>query len=347
MTIPETSQPEPDKRPQRQGVYQILGRSLKLYARHWKPLTLTLLWPLGQVWLGIYASQILPLFFMRWMAPHFAYFPVPILGGILLITLLCVALMLRGTWQYLVYWASLCLNAWQVEEGQPINTRAAYLSMVQDKKLPYSVLIGTYFTLPLIVFLPFLVMLTLSLMLGQPLQELLLLVGILQSAVLSLVWLFSLILFSFTFQVAAFENGIPVHPGPTFRLSAKLALKRFWDTLVLQLIVFLITNCLIPQPIVLLASLTRISQPLDWLHLWILQETLGHSAQDLLTTSPLLAALLNPNGALFPELARALTAISIGSVVTMLLLPFGTLVFTLLYKNILRYDRSKKTILGI
>lgn len=274
--------------------------------------------------------------------------PAPLaLGGMVLIAALSITLIVRGTWQYLVYWASFCLNAWQAEEGQPIQIREAYQSIIQNKKRPYAILVGTYFALPLVALLPVLIMLVMGIFLGNQMQELLLIVGMLQSLVLSLAWLFSLILFSFVFQVAAFEKGIPASPGPTFMLSSKLALKRFWETLSLQLIVFLTANCLIPQPVVFIANLTRISAPLDWLHLWLIRETIGANAEEIALQSPLLGQMVNPHSQLVQEVAKALSAVAIGSTITLLLLPLGTLVFTLLYKDILRCDRSKNTLLGI
>lgn len=347
MTESEASQQEQHSRPQRRSCFFILGHSLKLYIRHWKAFTLTLLWPVGQILLGMYASQILTLLFTQWAQPFFATFPVPVLSGVLLIALGSVFLILRGTWQYLVYWASLSINAWEAEEDRPIDFKGAYQSIVQTKKLSYSVLVATYFSLPLLVLIPVFIMSAVGALLGQQMLELLFIVGMLQSFVLSLGWILSLILFSFVFQVAAFEKGIPVNPGPTFMLSAKLVLKRFWETLGLQLIVFLTTNFLIPQPIVLLANLTQLSKPLDWLHHWLIRQLLTGNSQDLVGQPSLIENLLQNNEHLAQLLAQTLTAFTIGGTLTLLLLPFGTIVFTLLYKDILRCDRSKKTLLSI
>lgn len=345
MTEAGTARPESHKPPQRRSCRAILGRSLTLYGRHWRRFTSALLWPVAQIMLGAYASQILPLFFLTIAAPYTFGFPWLVLGVVLVIAFLSMLLMLRGTWQYLVYWASLSENAWEAEEEQFIDFRMAYEGLLLQKRTAYTVLLCAYFGLPFIAVLPLLVLAPLGALLGQSMLELLLLLGVLQSLSLALIWVFSLILFSFVFQIAAFENGLPVNPGHVFTLSVKLVLKRFWSTVCLQIAVFLTANFLIPQPLVWLARITHISAPLDWLHGWLLRETLRGN-ESIWQNLPFLGGLMTDEQ-LTQLFIHALTDMTLATTITLLLLPFGTFVFTLLYKDILRCDRSKKTLLGV
>lgn len=344
MTEAGTVRQESHKPPQRRTFLAILGRSLMLYGRHWQRFTSVLLWPVAQILLGIYASQVLPLLFLNIAIPYASGFPWFLIGGVLILALLSMLLMLRGTWQYLIYWASLCENAWEAEEERFIDFRMAYEGLLLQKRTAYTVLLCAYFGLPFIALLPLLVLAPLGGLLGQSMLELLLVLGVLQSMILTVVWFFSLILFSFVFQIAAFENGLPVNPGHVFMLSAKLVLKRFWSTLFLQITVFLTTNLLIPHPLIWLARMTHLSAPLDWLHGWLLRETL-RGDESVLQSLPFIGGLMTDEQ-LSGVLIHSLTDMTLVSTVTLLLLPFGTFVFTLLYKDILRCDRSKKTFLG-
>lgn len=346
MTEPETRVSSAHQPPQRRGFGAILSRAFQLYFKNWRGFTGVLAWPVTQIFLGFYASQALSLWLMDATQPFALTHSGLIISGVLLIAFLSVCLICRGTWQYLVYWASLCLNVWEAEEENFIDYRTAYNTMLLEKRTGYAVLAGAYFSLPLITLLPVTLLSMLGSLLGPQMLDLLFLVGLLQSFILIAAWLFSLVPLSFVFQIAAFERGIPLNPLPTFTISLKLALKRFWTLFFMQILVFLITNALIPQPLVWLARLTHVSAPLDWLHGWILRETFTGS-EEIWQKLPLLGEFLTPDPTLIQIATQILSDLCLSTLITLLLLPLGTFVFTLLYKDILKCDRSKKTFLGI
>ncbi len=338
------------KRPQPQSTTQLLSQGTRLYLKHWQPFTKVLLWPILQIYLGIYVSQVLTLALIDWMNACCQPFVsenwwVP-LTAILLVLLASVSLIFRGSWQYLIYWASLCINTWEAMEGQFVDFQTAFNQFIWQKQTAYTMLIFTYFALPLVTLLPAILLGLLGLLIGPQMLELLLLVGIVQSTLLMVCWLISLVGLSFVFQISAFEKGIPIDPRHTFLYSVKLVLKRFGTTVKLQLLVYLLTNLIIPFPLVLVCRLLHLSQPLDALHLWILQKTLS-GTPDLWQQIPFVDFLPVPVTQLNSLLAQGLTDMALGILITLLLLPFGTILFTLLYKDILKCDRSKKTILGI
>jgi hypothetical protein len=341
---PETSQHGP---PQSRSAGAILGQSLKLYARQWKAFTGVLIWPIGQMILGVYGSQIINLWLLEQNQALAMRFPWAAIGLIIVVTLLCTGLILRGGWQFMLYWASLCLNAWEAENGQPLDFKKAYLSLAREKKGPYAILACTYFSLPILTFLPVIFLSLLGAFLGPNMLELLMLAGLVQSLLLGGLWVVSLIPLTFIFQIAAFENGLPTNPAHTFLLSCKLVLKQFWRTTSLQITVFLLTNILIPQPLVWLFRLFRLSAPLDQLHGWLIEQLmLGLDGEPAFKNLHLWENLLGEGFSWVQFLSQTLTDLGLSCTLTLLLLPVGTLAFTLLYKDILKCDRSKKTWLG-
>lgn len=349
MTNSEIQASEPHRGPQRQTSLQILSRALTLYKQHWRPFTRVLLAPVVEIFIGLYASLALSQGFINWLTACCQTLIADNLwlaiGSVLLIVLACLSLTVRGTWRYLIYWATLCENAWEADQGEYIDFERAREQFLLHKQTAYSILATTYFSLPIIALIPILLMTALGLFLGENLLQLLMVAGGLQSLILLTCWGFSLILLSFVFQVAAFEKGIPLNPSPTFILSVKLALKRFSTTMCLQAAVFLLTNVLAPLPIIWLGRLTTISTLLDWLHLQLFGEAI-RQCQTIMGGVPLLSDVVQGPG-FVTAMVQASTDLTLSFLITLLLLPFGTFAFTLLYKDILKCDRSKKTFLGI
>ncbi|WP_303673836.1 hypothetical protein [Vampirovibrio chlorellavorus] len=333
--------------PQGRSPGAILAHALSLYAKHWKAFTCALIGPVTQMVAGAYGSQGINLWLLDQNQVLAMRYPWTAIGLSIVITLLCTGLMLRGGWQYVLAWASLCLNAWEAENGQPLDFKKAYQSLSAAKKAPYAILACTYFSLPALAFLPFIFLALLGVFLGPSMLELLIIAGILQSLLLGALWVASLIPLTFTFQIAAFENGLPANPVHTFLLSSKFVLKQFWKTTCLQITVFLLTNILIPQPLIWLFRLFQLSAPLDQLHRWLIQQLMaGMGTEGDFNSLPLWKSLLGEDFSWVQRLSQTLTDLSLSCTLTLLLLPLGTLVFTLLYKDILKCDRSKKTWLG-
>ncbi|WP_373531251.1 hypothetical protein [Vampirovibrio sp.] len=332
--------------PHRLDCWAILGRAISLYSAHWQAFTRVLLWPVLQIGLGVYISQTLSLLVITISEPILHDYWWLILGGLLLMVGFGLFLMFRGAWQYAVYWASLCRNAWEADQGLPLDFKNAYQNIVREKKAGYLTLSGTYFSLPLLTFMPVLLFSLLGSMVGPSALEVLFLAGFLQSLLLMAVWLFSLVPLSFVFQIAAFEKGIPINPLPIFRLSLKLTLKRFWSVLSLQMLVFLMTNCLIPQPLIWLARFTHAITPLDWIHQQLIQ-TLLSGNPSLWREMPWPGGSMLSDPSITQMLVHTLSDLCLSTFITLLLLPLGTFIFTLLYKDILKCDRSKKTWVGI
>ncbi len=332
--------------PKRRNAWEILGHAMALYGAHWKAFTCVLIWPVGQMVLGTYGSQVINLWLLEYNQGLAMQYPSVAIVLAIFISLLFMGLILRGGWQFMLYWSSLCLNAWEAENGQPLDFKKAYQSLSEEKKAPYAILACTYFSLPALTFLPVILLTLLGAFLGPNMLELLLIAGLLQSMFLGAIWIFSLIPLTFIFQIAAFEKGLPSNPTHTFLLSCKLSLKQFWKTTFLQIAIFLLTNILIPQPLVWALRLSKLSAPLDQLHTWLIQQSMI-GTEATLNSLPMMGNILGEDFSWVQFLSQSMTDLCLSCTLTLLLLPLGTFVFTLLYKDILKCDRSKKTWLGV
>jgi hypothetical protein len=163
------------------------------------------------------------------------------------------------------------------------------------------------------------------------------LVGLGIPVLLLLVWSVLTIPMSLVFQVMVFQPTAGNNPVPILLESGRLVIQRLWTTLGLQLILFLATNYVLTMPVAFLGRLFHLVAPLDALHQWVLGLVLHN-----LTTQPdshlALQQWTSALPGLVPELARGWTDSTVMLIMTALLLPLGTFVFTLLYRDITQWD---------
>lgn len=333
----------------RLSLWRILQQTLAYYRQHGAAFTRVLLLPVAQMALASYGCVALVNGLVDYaitqqtdLVQNHLWLVLTLIG---LICLMALFFVIRGGWQYVVYWASLNRNALEAIEQKPIDFKAAYQAVSQQQKRPYQLLLAIYCALPLGASLPVLLTpLLIGLFSGMSelAGPLLLLVSCLLSGLLLSIWLVAAVFMSFIFQIAGLEP-LPGSPAATLLYSARLTLQRFWATLGLQVILLIVTNYLLNLPLALLLRLLHLSQPLDALNQWLIQSTL--EGAHISAKTDMQAQLLSLADSHVPELAASVTDAILMLLITALLLPLGTFAFTLLYRDILAHFKTDKTAL--
>lgn len=326
----------------------IIRRTMNLVRQGGWTMARALLMPVGLIVVGLYSSLALSLWMEQWLAqPAMIAFTqenkVLAILAILLPCLLGLSLFLRGGWQYMVYWASLCRNVRELCENRPMDIKTAYEAIAIHRRPVYVRWLSLLCMLPLIPLgsllgLPFLgsLMSPVTPMAGW----LLMLAGIFLGGVLGLGWLVAQWLLSYGFQAIALEAVEPTL-WPLCRQSARLTLQRPWLTIGLQAVLFLLSNYILTIPAAFLLRFTRILTPLDDLNGWLIHTIVGNFA-DVLSPgamSGLMDQLLVQMQVNQVSLAQGATDSIISMVTSLLLLPLGTIAFTLVYMGL----RGQKT----
>lgn len=339
-TEPTTGQPDTPLRANPLTLLSILKETIRLYKRAGLNFTRVLLPPVGLMALTFYGFTLLLTLINNQIIHHprlVQAHPLEFILLSLLLALVAIVLVLKGGWQYLVYWASLNRNAQEAIENRSPDFRGAYHHIAKEQGWPYKTLVAMYCALPLLACLPVLLAPILGGFAGAEHQwaaPVFMLGGIVFSGLLLLLWLLAAVFFTFIFQITAFE-GLSASPARAFLQSARLTLQRFGTTLALQVILLISTNYLLNYPMALLLRVLRLSQPLDQLHQWILMSYLD----GLEPTTPLQEQAMSLLQGHLPDLAAGLTDSLLMVLITALLLPLGTFAFTLLYRDIQQQAR--------
>ncbi len=312
---------------------QLLAETLRLYQRHGLAFTRRLLAPVALIYLGGYACLYFNFQVIDQMVARDPMFvnrhPVMAFGSVGLICLVTMGLFCRGFWHYMVYWASLNLNAAEAIENRPVDFKAAF-NRVGARANAYALLLVAYCLLPLVAVVPFWLFQTLGARMDLSMQVVMTVAGLGLSAVAGLLTLVGLIFLSLIFQVAAFE---PIGPNPLaiFRRSARLVWPVFWQATALQVMLYLVTNYAVPLPLWGLVRLLHADSPLNATNQWLVARYL-----DWAPPPPQMAMLTETITRDIPGLAADITGMLLMTVVVSLLLPLGTFAFTLLYREALR-----------
>ncbi len=327
-------------------LWAILKQTLRYYRRHGPAFTRVLLLPVAQLTLSAYGCVALVNWLVDYLItqqPDFVEHNKPlVLACIGLICLAALFGVIRGGWQYVVYWASLNRNTLEAIEHRPIDFRAAYQHVAEGQQRPYQSLLLAYCALPLAACLPVLLAPALGGLLSNAnalAGPALLLGAILFSGLLFIIWLVAAVFLSFVFQLAALEP-LPANPVIPCLRSAQLVRQRFGATLGLQAILLIATNYLLNLPLALLLRALRLSLPLDALHRWIVASTL--EGAHINARNGLQAQALSLVESHLPELAASVTDSVLMLLITALLLPLGTFAFTLLYRDILNCPQNHR-----
>jgi hypothetical protein len=333
---------EPSQQPTSiKSLWTILGETLYYYRQHGVFFTQVLLLPIFQITLAFYVCILLTNWLVNFLVQNHPVFvqkhPILVITTLLLIGLIGIFWVIRGGWHYLVYWTALNINACEAIEHKPINFKDAYQTIANQKKQAYKMLVIAYGLLPLLACLPICLTALLGILMGgSPFESLVpfsLLFSGLLSGTLLILWLVATLFLSFIFQIAAFEP-ISRNPIPNYLRSSQWVLQRFGTTLGIQVILLISTNYLLNLPIVLLFRVLRFSQPLDWIHQWLLQTMLegSHASNSI----PMMLQ------SYLPDLAKTTTDSVLMLLITALLLPLGTFAFTLLYRDITQSQNTQK-----
>jgi len=322
-------------------------KTLQVSRQHGWAMVCALLVPVGKMLLGLYGSMVLTLLFVQWNTQPERLGQVQDHAWIILlvslgIALLGLAIFLNGCWQYMVYWVSLCRNAQQAFENQPMDIPGAHQEVNRFKKGVYARWLAVvFFLLPVLPWLPwcFFPFLALALHTEPALILLVALLVLSVSGLLGIAWLAAQIMLTYGIQALSLE---PVSPSilPVMKRSVSLTLQRPWLTLGLQASLFLVTSYILPMPAVFLLRFSRLVQPLDDLNGWLCatvsgswmdampQENEGeilHKVTQVLSTDGHINLL---------SLAQGVTDSMLGMTISLLLLPLGTIAFTWVYLHL-------------
>jgi hypothetical protein len=347
----ETPYISPEILPPGQKLPQILEQTARQYFRHASILTRPLLLPLLKIILGGYSCLALNYLFINTLsAPeHFSWAAQNlglIFSGMLMITVATLWFFVAGFWELLVYFVSLNRNAMEIFCKQPAQTDLAYKTVVKSNAGAYQILLLAYVLIPLLLFI-LLSSASWGLLASQSGGDILATVasmaGVLALQLVGLIaWLAIGVLFTFVFQIAAFEK-LPLNPLPVMLRSCQLVFARWPAILALHITLALLTTVIAPWTATTLLRLSRLVWPLDQFHLW-LGRLIVQGAEPVDATSSLIPGydqLFQNITQQLPAIAASCSDILISFVVTTLLLPLGALAFTRLYWDI-QLQREKK-----
>ena len=314
-------------------MWGIFSRAWGLYMKHFWSVTGALFTPVLLISAGGYGCLALNYKFMDYIVEnHSAWLvdsPWQVFGPVAAITIGTMMLFVWGFWRYLLYYASLNINAAEAIEGRPMNFRDAYRA-VAKQSWAYSILLITYGVLMLATMLPYIA----SLLAGAATEDanariILLLSGVATSALLWLVAFVVMIFLTLVFQITAFEK-LPVNPLITFRRSAAMVSKRLGTTVGLQVILMIVTG-VAPIPVLGVLELIGLTRPLDALNQWIINYLVGSPPTTLTPEQLQVMSIINQHQ---EALAQAISQMVLSTILIALMLPLGTFAFTLLYREV-------------
>jgi hypothetical protein len=323
----------------------VMRRTLAMARSHGAAFMRVLLLPVGKVLLGFYGSLAGSLFISQWATQperllFFQQYSVLFIALLLVILLLGLGLCFQGFWEYLIYSVSLCRNVREVSEthseNRPPDFKTAYLEIDRHRKALLARWAGIVLVLlPLFPLLPAVGLPLLTALIPQlpiGVMALSVLAGLLLGGLLGLVWLVMQILLTYGLQALALTEA-PSNVMTLAQDSMRLTRQRPWLTLGLQVVLFLCTNYLFTVPLVALLRFARLLAPLDDLHGWLSGILLADGMEQMthLDLGALGAPLLAQLESLRPSLVSGLTDAAVGGSITLLLLPLGTMAFTLVY----------------
>lgn len=336
---------------------QLLVDSLLLYKKHFWTFTRPLLAPTLLATAGFYAFTILMSAYTQYVATHpeiQEFYFVPAMIVLLLITAATGGVIYLGLWQYMVYTVTLNVNAREALEDWPLNVPGAYRKMDWPTKVSYKILLSA-FMIAIGLDLPIL-MLTLvpCVILALAAQA----VGgdnfsntvlNISGNVAMLFGIIPLYLLTFISQIVAFEH-IPRNPMPTLLKSCRMFWQAPWRTIALQTVLLILTCYLVPLILVMPLRLLHLTFPLDGLHQWLIHlmltgfdpaanrelGTLLRQVHEMLPAYvPEPQALFSQWQTAVPGMAGFVTDQLLMTLIITLILPWGTIAFAMLYRDIL------------
>lgn len=328
-TSPKMAMTAEAPKPQVRSLWAILQDATGLYVKHWLPFTTILVKSVGFLTIGSFISLLGPIWVINLLEKQ-----ASLVNPVVLILTMAIPLVpgtylfLQGFWEYLVYTVSLNLNTVEAENRQPFDFSGAYQSILRKSGAYGNLLLAlAAIWTPSVVcfFLPQWVMPSLLMTLA----------GFILGGILSLAAAIFSIYFSLSLQVLAFEP-VSLNPMPILKRSYHLVEGSFGRVLVLVVGIGVLMNFLLPLLVTSVFALTHLTD--------VLAPLLIQNLMSEVFANVKLSALFGEGGMFtmadeymashLPAMSRSMFDVILSNLVTFFVLPYGTMVFTLLYSDL-------------
>ena len=318
-------------------IFNIIGNGIKVYTINLFNLSTPVILPVLAILLGIglmiIPAYILPKYYETWATN------LPVLKELYSIITVIVLSMLPGLilfkigfWNYMLRFVSLNSMVGDILKKKVLKNHDYYAQIVALRAKDYFLMLAIFCSIWLMgLALPF----SIYLFNIEPLLIPYILIG-LEFVAVFLLLILSIYL-SLCFQVFAFETSFG--PMQTLEESFKLVLNNFWRLLTLAITLTMITSVLIPQIFGFIADIllikTTIALPIES----FLTGIYNNSPQifDMLQNIPTLATQATEPEKLIEELSKVLSFSLIASIISLLMLPLGSCLYTIFY-----FDAKKR-----
>lgn len=243
-----------------------------------------------------------------------------VLLGLILIIIPGFAVFLKAFWDYMVVMVSLNTMAANVAEKKEIGNFKVHNDKVKLRSRDYITLLLILMAVWLVLIaVPFLIFASGFIFLNKIFSTVLF--GLSALACIIILAVVSVYL-CLSFQIFAFEN---INPLNVIKTSFKMMETNFWRAIVLGVILFVLTNAIVPF---IFQIFVKSSSALGYLTLPF------ESYLSILSDNPIIAAITEQLELFIPDLAQELALSLIGVIVTAFILPLGSACFTLFYFDI-------------
>ncbi len=289
--------------------------------------------PISLQLLGFYGSVVISFLLMDMaltMGTHGNFtLAVAFSVFVFLTGLLGIWLFIAGFWDFLVLFVTLNhASDPNLDQSALTQLLKAQRNRLKPAKGVYSlyllIIMLLQATVVLIVMIPFLPVM--MLLMNDP--DKLAWVAQLSNVIMALAILLAYTPLSYGFQVLAFSDKLSTL-SVLLKSSVEISRGHFTRTFLALLVCAVMTIWIVPMAVETLLRWTSLINPLDTMHSWIVSQWLR-----AVSGMPGFNALLQQALTASTEVSRALSADFIVFVVSSLLLPWGTLVFAALYKDI-------------
>ena len=334
------------KNSKQSGISNILGNGFKLYVQNIISLTEPVFFVTIAQFIGIILIFLPVYYLVQNINSILAQFPFLnnfyALVGLLFLSILPGLLLFKlSFWDYMIKTISLNLMIEDIVKKKQLKNHRLYTQIIKLRSFDYLMLLLLCCLLWLLgTFIPFgvfLLKLNSSVFQYIPtfaLDPRMVLFIISETIAIFILCILSVYL-SLSFQVFAYENSLS--PIQALERSFHLVLNNFWRTLFLGVMVFMISNILLPQAVIWLTDIfmlkSYLAAPFEMLlksNFTQIQFYLG-----MFNGIPLFDASSYDKSLI--ELSKMLSSITIMTIVSLILLPLGTACYALLYLDIKKH----------
>ncbi|MCR4880733.1 MAG: hypothetical protein K6A44_02115 [bacterium] len=315
-------------------IFNIIGNGIKLYVQNFLTLSAHVFAPVIGMLVGFVMMFIpiylIPKHYLTWAQS------LPVLNELYMIIIIAVAALLPGLivfkiafWNYLLKMVSLNNMVGDILKKKVLKHHSHYTQIVSLRSKDYFLMLAIWCSIIVMgLILPF----SVYLFVEPPLTPFFL-IGFEFLAVFLLIVLS--IYLSLSFQVFAFETSFG--PMQSLEESFRLVLNNFWRMVTLMLSLFIITGILIPQIFSFAADICMIKGTIA-LPVKALMENLFENYPDLYTYLQALPIFQYESLDKFIlETSKSFSFVLIASVISLLMLPMGSSLYTIFY-----FDAKKR-----